>query len=96
MVRPSFAFHALVVDKARRVAKRVAPALTRGRTIQPIATEAGLTRNTVRSRVKAVLAKTGTSRQAEAAALLAGLPQLRSRNVTQDRIGGGQCGRQRR
>ncbi|MBI2735637.1 MAG: helix-turn-helix transcriptional regulator [Rhodospirillales bacterium] len=55
---------------------RVARGLTRGRTVEQIAEDAGVTRETVRSQVKAVMAKTGTSRQAEIAALLAGLPRL--------------------
>lgn len=55
---------------------RVARSLTRGRTIEQIAEDAGVTRETVRSQVKAVLAKTGTSRQADVTALLAGLPRL--------------------
>lgn len=55
---------------------RVARSLTRGHTVAQIAVDAGVTRETVRSQVKAVLAKTGTSRQAEITALLAGLPRL--------------------
>lgn len=55
---------------------RVARSLTRGQTIEQIADSSGVTRETVRSQVKAVLAKTGTTRQAEVAALLAGLPRL--------------------
>lgn len=57
---------------------RVARSLTRGQTIDQIAGSSGVTRETVRSQVKAVLAKTGTTRQAEVAALLAGLPKLGS------------------
>lgn len=57
---------------------RVARALTRGQTIDQIADGSGVTRETVRSQVKAVLAKTGTTRQAEVAALLAGLPKFRT------------------
>ncbi|MBI2735639.1 MAG: hypothetical protein HYX38_03675 [Rhodospirillales bacterium] len=55
---------------------RVARSLTRGQTIDQIAESSGVTRETVRSQVKAVMAKTGTARQAEVAALLAGLPKL--------------------
>lgn len=57
---------------------RVARSLTRGRTIDQIADSSGVTRETVRSQVKAVMAKTGATRQAEVAALLAGLPKLRT------------------
>lgn len=57
---------------------RVARSLTRGQTIDQIADGSGVTRETVRSQVKAVMAKTGTTRQAEVAALLAGLPKLRT------------------
>lgn len=56
---------------------RVARALTRGDTIEKIARDAGVARETVRSQVKAILSKTGTSRQAEMTALLAGLPRLK-------------------
>jgi DNA-binding CsgD family transcriptional regulator len=55
---------------------RVARGLTRGQTVDEIATTAGVSPETVRSQVKAVLAKTGTRRQAEATALLAGLQKL--------------------
>ncbi len=57
---------------------RVARSLTRGQTIDQIADGSGVTRETVRSQVKAVMAKTGATRQAEVAALLAGLPKLRT------------------
>lgn len=57
---------------------RVARSLTSGQTIDQIADSSGVTRETVRSQVKAVMAKTGTTRQAEVAALLAGLPKLRT------------------
>jgi DNA-binding CsgD family transcriptional regulator len=59
---------------------RVARELTRGQTIDQIADNAGVTRETVRSQVKAVLAKTGTTRQAEVTALLAGVPKIRGRS----------------
>lgn len=55
---------------------RVARGITRGQTIDQIADSWGVTRETVRSQVKAVMAKTGTTRQAVVAALLAGLPKL--------------------
>jgi len=61
------------------VEARVARSLTRGQTIDQIADDAGVARSTVRSQVSAVLAKTGTTRQAEVAALLAGLPKLRAK-----------------
>ncbi len=64
---------------------RVARSLTRGHTVARIAVDAGVTRETVRSQVKAVLAKTGTSRQAEITALLAGLPRLPIRKDDNDR-----------
>jgi DNA-binding CsgD family transcriptional regulator len=58
---------------------RVARAIAQGRTIDQIAEESGVSRETVRTQVKAILAKTGTSRQAEMALLLAGLPKMASR-----------------
>jgi DNA-binding CsgD family transcriptional regulator len=58
---------------------RVARAIAQGRTIEQIAVESGVSRETVRTQVKAVLAKTGTSRQAEMAILLAALPRLATR-----------------
>lgn len=57
---------------------RVAQSLTRGQTVHQIADTYGVTQETVRSQVKAVLAKTGTTRQAEVTALLAGLPKIRT------------------
>ena len=60
---------------------RVARALARGTSIERIAGDAGVSRETVRSQVKAVLAKTNTSRQAEVASLLAGLPRLAPREA---------------
>jgi DNA-binding CsgD family transcriptional regulator len=53
---------------------RVARAIAQGQTIDRIAAESGVSRETVRTQVKAILAKTGTNRQAEMALLLAGLP----------------------
>jgi DNA-binding CsgD family transcriptional regulator len=58
---------------------RVARAIAQGRTIDQIAAESGVSRETVRTQVKAILAKTGTNRQAEMVLLLAGLPKLASR-----------------
>lgn len=55
---------------------RIARGLTKGQTVDEIAASAGVSPETVRSQVKAVLAKTGTRRQAEATALLAGLAHL--------------------
>jgi DNA-binding CsgD family transcriptional regulator len=55
---------------------RVARNLTQGQTIEEIAVSSGVTVATVRTQVKAVLDKTGTRRQAEVTALLAGLPRL--------------------
>jgi DNA-binding CsgD family transcriptional regulator len=55
---------------------RVARSITQGRTISQIAAGTGVSRETVRTQVKAVMTKTGTSRQAEMTALLAGLRKL--------------------
>lgn len=52
---------------------RVAQSITRGNTVEQIAALFGVGRETVRSQLKAVLSKTRTTRQAELAALLAGL-----------------------
>jgi DNA-binding CsgD family transcriptional regulator len=49
---------------------RAAQGLLAGKSIDDIATDLGLSRETIRSQVKAVLAKTGTSRQAGLIALL--------------------------
>jgi len=57
---------------------RVARSLTSGQSIDQIAHSSGVNRETVRSQVKAVMSKTGATRQAEVAALLAGLPKLRT------------------
>lgn len=52
---------------------RVARSLTTGETVETIAANAGVSRNTVRTQVQGVLGKTGYSRQAEVVALLSGL-----------------------
>jgi DNA-binding CsgD family transcriptional regulator len=52
---------------------RVAREIGEGRTVDTIATMFGLSRETVRSQLKAVLGKTGLGRQADLAALLAGV-----------------------
>lgn len=49
---------------------RAAQGLLEGRSIDELAVACGLSRETIRSQVKAVLAKTGTSRQADLMALL--------------------------
>lgn len=54
---------------------RVARSLTRRQTIHQIAGSSGVTRETVRSHVKAITAKMGTSRQAEGQGEAAGRPQ---------------------
>lgn len=51
---------------------RVARSVGQARTIEDIAAETGVSRETVRSHLKAVLAKTGLSRQQELVSLLAG------------------------
>jgi DNA-binding CsgD family transcriptional regulator len=49
---------------------RAAQGLLAGKSIDDLAADLGLSRETIRSQVKAVLAKTGTSRQADLMALL--------------------------
>ncbi|WP_407167541.1 helix-turn-helix transcriptional regulator [Bradyrhizobium sp. ORS 111] len=51
---------------------RVARGIAEGRTVETIATAFGISRETVRNQLKAVLAKTGQRRQVELAGLLAG------------------------
>lgn len=53
---------------------RVAHGIAAQRTVETIADHSGVSRETVRSQLKNVLAKTGTKRQVELAALLLGLP----------------------
>jgi DNA-binding CsgD family transcriptional regulator len=50
---------------------RAANGLLRGKTIDDLAGELGLSRETIRSQVKAVLSKTGTARQSDLVSLLA-------------------------
>ena len=52
---------------------RVARGVAEGLTLDAIGNKASISRETVRSQLKAVLAKTGVNRQADLAALLAGL-----------------------
>ena len=52
---------------------RVARSLASGKTVQDIASDGGVSLNTVRTHVRGVLAKTGCDRQAEVVALLSGL-----------------------
>ena len=52
---------------------RVARHLTTGQTVEEIAAGSGVSINTVRTQLRAVLAKTGCRRQAEAVALLGGI-----------------------
>jgi DNA-binding CsgD family transcriptional regulator len=52
---------------------RVARGLAAGQTVNVMAADSGTSTNTVRTHVKAVLAKTGYSRQADVVALLNGL-----------------------
>ncbi|MCP1535491.1 helix-turn-helix transcriptional regulator [Methylorubrum extorquens] len=56
---------------------RVARDIARGLGVPEAAVQAGVTQGTIRSQLKAVFAKTGTSRQAELAALLNGISPLR-------------------
>jgi DNA-binding CsgD family transcriptional regulator len=52
---------------------RVARSLAAGRTVENIASEGGVSLNTVRTHVRGVLEKTGCNRQAEVIALLTGI-----------------------
>jgi DNA-binding CsgD family transcriptional regulator len=52
---------------------RVARSLASGKTVEAIATEGGVSLNTVRTHVRGVLEKTGCTRQAEVIALLSGI-----------------------
>jgi DNA-binding CsgD family transcriptional regulator len=55
---------------------RVARGIAQGQTIGDIAAHHGLSRETIRTQIKAVLAKTGTRNQKSAAALLGSIPKL--------------------
>ena len=55
---------------------RVARGLASGMTVDGIASQSSVSRNTVRARLRGVLEKTGCKRQAEAVALLSGLSSL--------------------
>lgn len=55
---------------------RVARSLVAGRTVEEIALDQGVSRNTVRTHLRGVMTKTGCSRQAEVVALLGGLSAL--------------------
>jgi len=50
--------------------------LGRGWTPQDIAAQRGVSLTTIRSQIKATMAKTGASRQAELVSLLAGMPPV--------------------
>jgi DNA-binding CsgD family transcriptional regulator len=52
---------------------RVARSLASGKTVEDIASDGGVSLNTVRTHVRGVLAKTGCDRQAEVVALLTGI-----------------------
>jgi DNA-binding CsgD family transcriptional regulator len=56
---------------------RVARAIAAGKTVEDIASDGGVSSNTVRTHVRGVLEKTGCSRQADVVALLAGIAQPR-------------------
>ncbi|MBC9883092.1 LuxR family transcriptional regulator [Bradyrhizobium sp. INPA01-394B] len=55
---------------------RVARGIAQGQTIGDIAAHHGLSRETIRTQIKAVLAKTGTRNQKSAAALFGAIPRL--------------------
>jgi DNA-binding CsgD family transcriptional regulator len=57
---------------------RVASSLTTGETLETIASNTGVSRNTVRAQLKGVLEKTGCNRQAEVVALLSGVAVRRN------------------
>jgi DNA-binding CsgD family transcriptional regulator len=52
----------------------LASALMAGKSVEEYGAQQGLSPNTVRTQIKALLAKTGTNRQAELVALLARIP----------------------
>ena len=53
---------------------RVAVAAARGMSLQKVARQHAVSTNTVRTQLRSVFGKTGTTRQAELVSLLAGLP----------------------
>jgi len=57
---------------------RVARSLASGKTVEDIASDGGVSLNTVRTHVRGVLAKTGCSRQVEVVALLTGIAASRA------------------
>jgi len=57
---------------------RVASAIAKGKTLEEISVEAGLSVNTIKSQLKAVFVKTGVSRQADLVALMTGTPVFRA------------------
>ncbi|UWU78705.1 helix-turn-helix transcriptional regulator [Bradyrhizobium huanghuaihaiense] len=59
---------------------RVARGIAQGQTIGDIAAHHGLSRETIRTQIKAVLAKTGTRNQKSAAALFGAIPKLPLKN----------------
>ena len=56
---------------------RVARNLASGKSVEAIASDGGVSPNTVRTHVRGVLDKTGCNRQVEVVALLAGIAQPR-------------------
>jgi DNA-binding CsgD family transcriptional regulator len=56
---------------------RVAIGLAEGKTLQEIATENGVSINTIRSQIRHVMDKTGSHRQAELVSVVTSLPRLR-------------------
>jgi DNA-binding CsgD family transcriptional regulator len=59
---------------------RVAQGIVQAQTVESLAVNFGLSRETIRNQLKAVLAKTGLSRQQELISLLAGQRPLHLRN----------------
>ncbi|MCW2274719.1 hypothetical protein GJ654_11775 [Rhodoblastus acidophilus] len=62
----------------------VAKGLAQGQTVDDMATKSGVSANTVRSHVRAVLEKTGCSRQADVVRLLVGLTLGRADSMNED------------
>lgn len=60
---------------------RVARSLVVGKTLDEIASDSSVTRNTVRTHLRGVMEKTGCSRQAEVVALLSGIPPVGAANT---------------